>query len=60
MATHPVGKDSKTIGINMSKKMADRLTKRANSMHLSTSKYCKVVLQQWLDSGQKLVLKEGE
>ncbi|VGO16319.1 hypothetical protein PDESU_04910 [Pontiella desulfatans] len=34
MATNPIGKDTKTIGINMSKKMSDDLEERANSMHL--------------------------
>ena len=59
MASHPVGKDTKTIGINMSEKMADELEKRAESMHLSTGKYCKIILAQWLDSGKKLKLQEG-
>ncbi len=58
MATNPVGKGTKTIGINMSAKMAEELTKRADSMHLSISRYCKIVLQQWIDSGNKLNLTE--
>jgi len=58
MATNPIGKGTKTIGINMSKKMADDLEKRANSMHISKSKYCKIILQKWLDSGKKLTLSE--
>lgn len=58
MATNPIGKGTKTIGINMSKKMADELEKRADSMHISKSKYCKIILQQWLDSGNKLTLSE--
>jgi len=59
MATNPIGKNTKTIGINMSEKMADELEKRAESMHLSTSKYAKIILQQWLESGKKLKLQEG-
>ena len=58
MATNPIGKGTKTIGINMSKKMADELEKRATSMHISKSIYCKILLQQWLDSGKKLTLSE--
>ena len=58
MATNPAGKDTKTIGINMNNKMADELINRAESMHLSVSKYCKILLQQWLDSGKKLNLTE--
>jgi hypothetical protein len=58
MATNPIGKGTKTIGINMPKVMADDLEKRATSMHISKSKYCKIVLQQWLTSGKKLTLAE--
>ena len=58
MATNSTGKGAKTIGINMSKKMANELERRANSMHISKSKYCKILLQQWLDSGKKLTLSE--
>ena len=58
MATNPIGKGTRTIGINMSQKMADELEKRASSMHISKSKYCKIILQQWLDSGKKLTLSE--
>jgi len=60
MATNPIGKDTKTIGINMKTDMADELEKRANSMHLSTSKYCKVILTQWLESGERLTLQENK
>lgn len=59
MATNPIGKNTKTIGINMNKEMADELEKRSESMHLSTSKYCKVILTEWLASGKKLKLQEG-
>lgn len=58
MATNPIGKGTQTIGINMPQKMAEELEKRANSMHISKSKYCKIVLQQWIDSKKKLTLGE--
>ena len=58
MATNPIGKGTQTIGINMNKKMADELERRATSMSISKSKYCKIILQQWLDSGNKLTLSE--
>ena len=58
MATNSTGKGAKTIGINMSKKMAENLEKRATSMQISKSKYCKIILEQWLDSGKKLTLSE--
>lgn len=58
MASNPVGKGTKTIGINMSAKMASELETRASSMHISKSKYCKLILRQWMDSGKKLTLSE--
>jgi len=58
MATNPIGKGTKTIGINMDAKLADELEKRASSMYISTSKYCKLILTQWIDSGKKLKLAE--
>ncbi|WP_372808494.1 hypothetical protein [Pontiella sp.] len=58
MTTNPIGKGTKTIGINMNAKMAKELNSRAESMHLSVSKYCKIILQQWVESGNKLNLTE--
>lgn len=58
MSTNPIGKGTKTIGINMNAQMADDLISRAESMHLSVSKYCKIILQQWVESGNKLNLME--
>jgi hypothetical protein len=58
MATNPVDKGTKTIGLNMSGKMADEIEKRASSMHLSVSKYCTIILGQWIESGKKLMLQE--
>jgi cyclopropane fatty-acyl-phospholipid synthase-like methyltransferase len=60
MTTNPIGKGTKTIGINMSKDMADEIEKRASSMHLSASKYAKLILLDWLESDKKLTLKEGQ
>lgn len=58
MVTNPVGKGTKTIGINMSAKMAAELDRRAKSMHISKSKYCKIILQNWIKSGKKMTLSE--
>jgi hypothetical protein len=59
MATNPEGKDTtKTLSVNMPDNMVDELERRANSMQISGSKYCKIVLQQWLDSGNMLTLSE--
>jgi len=52
------GKETKTLGINMKTGMADEIEKRAKSMHLSTGKYCKIILSQWIESGKKIELKE--
>jgi len=48
----------KTIGINVKSEFADEIEKRASSMFFSTSKYCKVILMNWLDSDEKLMLEE--
>ncbi len=58
MSAKPTDKEAKTIGINMNSKTADELMDRAESMHLSVSRYCKIILQQWLDSGKTLNLTE--
>ncbi len=39
-----MGKERKVLGINMQKEMVAGIEKRANSMHISTAKYCKLVL----------------
>ncbi len=58
MVTHPIGKGTKTIGINMSKEMETELARRSSSMSISKGKYCKIILQRWFDSGRKLILSE--
>ena len=58
MTTNKIGRDSKTIGLNMPKKVAKELERRAASMQVSTGKYCKIVLNDWLKSGKKLTLSE--
>ncbi len=58
MTTNSIGKGTQTIGINMPKKMANELERRSSSMSISKSKYCKIILQQWFDSGNKLTLSE--
>ena len=58
MATNSIGKGTKTIGINMDVTLSDELEQRAASMYISTSKYCKLILSQWIVSGKKLQLKE--
>ena len=59
MATNPIGQETKIIGIKMKKEMADEIENRADSMYLSHSRYCKIILSQWLESGQKLKLEES-
>ena len=59
MTTNPAGKGTKTIGINMKLEMAMELERRAASMQLSTGAYCKIILGEWIRSGQKLKLQEN-
>lgn len=58
MATNPIGKGTKTLGINMPQKMASELERRADSMHISKSKYCKMILTNWIDSGKSMTIQE--
>ena len=58
MAPNPKKMKNKNIGINLKQEIADDLEKRARSMHLTTSAYCKVILTQWLESGKQLSLCE--
>ena len=44
----------------MREDLVQELENRAKSMHLSTSKYCLIVLTRWLGSGEILVLSEGK
>lgn len=55
--TNPIGKNTKTVGVNMPKKLAADVEKRAESMGISTSLYIKTVLRQHIASKKKLVLK---
>ena len=38
--------------------MANKLEERAKSIHISTAKYCKLILSQRIDSGKKLNLEK--
>ena len=58
MAINPVGRGTKTIGINLKQSVARDLERRARSMHISKSAYCKIILLRWLESDQKLTLQE--
>lgn len=58
MTKDPRGKGAKSIGINMPLEMANELARRAASMNISKSQYCKIILEQWVGSGKKLTLSE--
>jgi len=45
------------MGVNMTQEMAAEIEKYAKWMRLSTGKYGKVILSQWIDSGRKLKLR---
>ena len=59
MAKEAKEKTAKTIGINMKNELADELVRRADSMHMSVSKYCKIILTEWIKSDRKLKLEEA-
>tara|TARA_A100001015_G_C14689611_1_gene593929 strand:+ start:275 stop:748 length:474 start_codon:yes stop_codon:yes gene_type:complete len=59
MATNPMGKGTKIIGINMKLPMARELEKRASSLGISTGAYCKIVIRRHLDSDAKITLSDS-
>lgn len=50
--------DNKSIGISIEKEKIEEIERRAASMHLSVSKYVKLILADWIESGKKLKLEE--
>ena len=58
MATNPIGKGTKTLGINMQTEKANDIEKRAKSMGVSVGFYTKAILRHHLESGQKLTISE--
>lgn len=56
MSIHSLGSGAETIDINMTLEMEDDIKARASSMQISTEKYIKIVLQQWIDSGNNLTM----
>lgn len=58
MATNPIGKGTKTIGINMEKERAAEIEARSKKMGISAGKFCKTILYRFLDSGEKLTITE--
>ena len=58
MAKRLRGEGMKTVGINLSDEMNHELERRAASMGVSKTIYCKTIFRQWLESGSKLTLSE--
>lgn len=49
----------KVINFSMNLRMADELDKQAESMHLTRTKYCEAIFNEWIESGKKMTLQEG-
>lgn len=58
MATHPQGKDSKTLGINMKIARVDELTLRADALGVSAGAFARKVVYDFLDSGEPIKMTE--
>jgi len=48
---------AKTIGVYLDADLADVIIKKAKAMHISTSKYCGVLLQRHVDSKEVMVIR---
>jgi len=53
----PKNQNKKTIGINMPIEMSEELEERAASMGIGVSKFCLIIIDVWLNSRKKLVIK---
>ncbi len=51
---------AKTVGITMSTEMAEEVERRAKSMRLTTSTYCRLIITKWMDSGKEMKLEENQ
>ena len=60
MATNPLGKGTKTIGVNMKLELAAELERRCTSMGISAGAYIKILLHKHFDSDKPLVLTESK
>ena len=49
---------AKTIGVCIPVSMAQEIDQRAHSMHLTPAHYCRIILSNWLESGDTLTLEE--
>ena len=58
MSTNPIGKNTKTIGVNMKREMAEEIERRATSLEMSTGAYIKMIVNRHLEEGEKIVLRE--
>jgi hypothetical protein len=50
---------NKTIDLYFELEMHEDIRQRAETLGVSTAKYIKLILGQWLESGMKLKLEEG-
>ena len=48
---------AKTIGVYLDADLADVIIKKAKAMHISTSKYCGVLLQRHVESKEVMVIR---
>jgi hypothetical protein len=49
---------AKSMGIWLPLDMYRELRRRAQTMNLPTSTYCRLILRRWLESGEKMVVEE--
>ena len=48
---------AKTIGVYLDADLADTIIKKAQAMHISTSKYCGILFQRHVDSKEVMVIR---
>ena len=50
MSLNDAGVEMTTVKVNLDAALAEALREQAEKMRLSTAQYCRIAIQQWLDT----------
>lgn len=60
VATNPIGKGKKVVSGSVSKRIADEIARRADSLDMSKSRYVTKIIELWFHEGCKPVSRQDE
>lgn len=58
MSTHPIGQGKRTLGVCMPEERVNEIMMRADKVGVSTARYCRTILIDFLDSGKTVSFAE--